>query len=135
MRHASWLVAALLLAPLTASAQSYQRYADGLVSVHARKLVTADHHLEFRVCVELVRQEEPARVKVHLIFRDASDAVLAQETRVLDAEFRRPACRTVALPVEPARMSRWEISRFRLQRPPLGPAGREYPASAHLTLP
>lgn len=134
MRHAPWVLAALILLPAPSLGQSYQRYADGLVSVHARKLVTAEHRVEFRVCAALLQQEQAGLVQVRLTFRDTTDGVLAQETRALDAQFGRSACQTMPSPVDPARISRWEISRFWLQRPPLA-TPRESPASVHLTLP
>jgi len=99
-----------------ATAQSYQQYSDGSVSVQARKVVDQDQRIGFEVCARLLRQEMACPLEVRLNFWEASGRFLAQTSSVLRPELSAPICQSIPLPEEARAMSRWEIARFRCQR-------------------
>jgi hypothetical protein len=111
------LVATLVAVAPAGSAQSYQRHSDGLVSVHARKVVDEAQQISFLVCAQLVRPDRVCPVEIRLNFRDASGRLLGQASPILAPELRAPACKTIDLPAGATDMSRWEIARFRCYRP------------------
>jgi hypothetical protein len=121
------LVATLVAVAPAGSAQSYQRHSDGLVSVHARKVVDAGQPIAFLVCAQLSRSEPVCPIEVRLNFRAASGTVLGQVSPVLVPEVGAPVCRTVDLPAQARSMTRWEIARFRCQRPEAGRASTVLP--------
>jgi hypothetical protein len=110
------LLALLGVLPSVALGQSYQHASDGLVAVHAKKIVGEDHRIGFDVCAQLMRQEEVGPLEVRLNFWGTSGGILAQASSVLRPESAAPVCQRILLPARARGYGRWEISRLRFQR-------------------
>jgi hypothetical protein len=122
------IVGMLLTAAADAAAQSYQRYSDGLVSIHARKVVDEGQQpTAFVVCAQRSRPEPVCPIEIRLNFRGASETLLGQVSAVLLPEVGAPVCRTVDLPAQARSLTRWEIARFRCHRPEAGRASTVFP--------
>jgi len=68
LRSLLLLLALFGVLPSVALGQSYQHASDGLVAVHAKKIVGEDHRIGFDVCAQLMRQEEVGPLEVRLNF-------------------------------------------------------------------
>ena len=118
------------VAPLAALAQSYQQYNDGLVSVTVKKIVDSDQRAGFRVCAQLMRQENVGPLQIRLNLWGTSGGVMRQLALVLHPDLSAPTCQRIQLPPDVKDFGRWEIARFRfLPEPPLRQAGRSNNAS------
>ena len=103
--------------PSWAPAQAYQRYSDGLVSVHARTVEDQNLGVAFDVCTQLLRPDARCPLlEVRLNFWDRAGRFLVQASSVLRPDVGTPVCQRVRLPAEARNMQRWEIARFRCQR-------------------